>query len=105
MNSNIQLGNNPSEPSKIPLPLKILLDFISLGFLSLLIGILTGLLGSYVFKKMRFLTHSAIKETLIIFCSGYVAYAIGELAGQSGIICLLTAGVIMAHYGWYNLSP
>lgn len=87
------------------MPLKILMDFISLGFLSLLIGIVTGLVGSYIFRKMRFLTHSAIKETLLVFCYGYVAYGIGELAGQSGIICLLTTGVILAHYGWYNLSP
>ena len=98
------VGNDPS-PSSIPLPLKILLDFISLGFLSLLIGIVTGLIGSYIFRKMRFLTHSAIKETLLVFCYGYLAYAVGELAGQSGIICLLTTGVILAHYGWYNLSP
>jgi sodium/hydrogen exchanger-like protein 6/7 len=24
---------------------------------------------------------------------------------MSGIIALLTSGIIMAHYGWYNLSP
>jgi len=81
------------------------LDFVALGVLSLLIGIITGLVGSYVFKRMRFLTHSAIKEALLIFCFGYIAYSAGELAKQSGIICLLTTGVVMAHYGWYNLSP
>ena len=101
------LGNDPapSGGSTIPLPIKILLDFVILGISSLLIGITTGLVGSYIFKRMRFLTHSAIKETLLIFCFGYLAYSAGELAGQSGIICLLTTGVIVAHYGWYNLSP
>jgi NhaP-type Na+/H+ or K+/H+ antiporter len=54
---------------------------------------------------MRFLTVSSIKETLLIFSFGYLAYALGEIAGMSGIISLLTSGVIMAHYGWYNLSP
>lgn len=54
---------------------------------------------------MRFLAHSAIKETLLIFCFGYFAYSIGELLSMSGIICLLTTGVVIAHYGWYNLSP
>jgi NhaP-type Na+/H+ or K+/H+ antiporter len=100
------LGNDPSpSASSIPLPIKILMDFALLGILSLGIGISVGLIISYIFKRMRFLTHSAIKETLLVFCSGYLAYAIGELAGQSGIICLLTTGVIIAHYGWYNLSP
>lgn len=54
---------------------------------------------------MRFLTVSAVKETLLIFSFGYMAYAIGELAHMSGIISLLTSGVVMAHYAWYNLSP
>ena len=96
------LGNDPAGGGGIPLPIKILLDFVTLGVCSLLIGITTGLVGSYIFKRMRFLTHSAIKEALLIFCFGYLAYSAGELAGQSGIICLLTTGVVMAHYGWYN---
>jgi NhaP-type Na+/H+ or K+/H+ antiporter len=51
------------------------------------------------------LTHSAIKEVLLVFCFGYLAYGLGEIAKMSGIICLLTTGVIFAHYGWFNLSP
>ena len=58
-----------------------------------------------MFKKMRFLTVSSIKETLLVFCSGYMAYALSEMLGMSGIISLLTSGIVMAHYGWYNLSP
>jgi len=76
-----------------------------LGLGSLSIGLLTGLVASYIFKKMRFLTVSAIKEVLLTFCFGYVSYALGEMAHMSGIICLLTQGVIFAHYGWFNLSP
>jgi len=76
-----------------------------LGLGSLGIGLLLGLIGSYTFKRMRFLTVSCIKETLLIFCFGYLSYAVGEVAGMSGIICLLTTGVVFAHYGWFNLSP
>ena len=64
-----------------------------------------GLVGSFIFKKMRFLTVSAIKEVLLTFCFGYLAYGFGEMAHMSGIICLLTAGIVFAHYGWFNLSP
>jgi NhaP-type Na+/H+ or K+/H+ antiporter len=80
-------------------------NFVTLGTGSIGIGILYGLVASYFLKKMRFLTVSSIKETLMIFCFGYLAYSTGELAHMSGIISLLTSGVIMAHYGWYNLSP
>jgi NhaP-type Na+/H+ or K+/H+ antiporter len=53
---------------------------------------------------MRFVTVSAVKETLLIFCFGYLAYATGEAFSMSGIIALLTSGVVMAHYAWYSLS-
>ncbi|CDW88691.1 sodium hydrogen exchanger [Stylonychia lemnae] len=86
-------------------PFKIIGNFLLLGFASVAIGLVFGLLGSYIFKRMRFLTVSAVKETLLIFCFGYMAYATGELAHMSGIISLLTSGVVMAHYAWYNLSP
>ena len=80
-------------------------DFVILGLGSIGIGLLLGLIGSYFLKKFRFLTVSAIKETLVIFSMGYLSYSVGELVHVSGIISLLTTGVIMAHYGWYNLSP
>lgn len=91
------------------------MQFVILFLGSLGIGLVFGLLGSYVFKKMRFLTVSAIKEVLLTFCFGYLAYGVGEIAHMSGIICLLTTGmalqsinrigVVFAHYGWFNLSP
>lgn len=86
-------------------PFKILGNFLLLGVASLGIGLVFGLIGSYIFKRMRFLTISAVKETLLIFCVGYMAYATGEIAHMSGIIALLTSGVVMAHYAWYSLSP
>ena len=86
-------------------PFEILGSFLLLGVASIAIGLAYGLLGSYCLKKMRFISVSSIKETLVIFCFGYLAYSTGELAHMSGIIALLTSGIIMAHYGWYNLSP
>jgi len=54
---------------------------------------------------MRFLTHSPIHETLLVFAFGYLGYMISEIYELSGIITLLTSGILMAHYAWYNLSP
>jgi NhaP-type Na+/H+ or K+/H+ antiporter len=46
-----------------------------------------------------------VKESLLIFSFGYLAYGTGEVFHQSGIISMLTSGVVMAHYAWYSLSP
>lgn len=86
-------------------PLAIVGNFFALFLGSLGIGIAYGILASYLLKKFRFVTVSSIKETLMIFCFGYMSYATGELSHMSGIVSLLTSGIIMAHYGWYNLSP
>lgn len=84
---------------------EIMGDFLLLAVLSVSIGIIFGMFASWMLKKMRFLTVSAIKETLFVFSIGYLSYAIGELFHVSGIICLLTCGIVLAHYGWFNLSP
>lgn len=41
----------------------------------------------------------------MIFCFGYLSYVTSEVTEQSGIITLLTCGIVMAHYTWFNLSP
>ncbi len=93
------------EPFTAATPFLIIWNFILLGVASIAIGIVYGLIASYLFRRMRFITVSAIKETLVIFCFGYLAYATAEIAHFSGIIAQLTSGVVMAHYGWYSLSP
>ena len=83
----------------------IALDFLLLGVASALIGLVFGLLQSYLMKKARSLTRNPVVECAIIFAFAYIAYVAAELLHQSGIITLLVAGMTMAHYGWYNLSP
>ena len=71
----------------------------------MLIGLLAGIFSSVLFKHGRFLTHSAITETLLIVIIAFISYFISEASAQSGIITLLTCGITMAHYTWFNLSP
>ena len=85
-------------------PFEIFGDFCILGAGSIAIGLVYGLIASIMFKKMRSLTLSSAVECLIIFCIAYMAYVTAELAAMSGIIALLTSGVVMAHYAWYSLS-
>ena len=86
-------------------PFSIISNFFSLGFQSILIGVVFGLLSSFIFKHCRFMTVSAVVETSLVFCFAYISYALSELLADSGIITLLTCGIIMAHYTWFNLSP
>ena len=83
----------------------ITLDFILLGLISTIIGLLFGLSQSYLMKKARSLTRSTVAELCIIFATAYISYVVAEILHYSGIITLLTSGITMAHYGWYNLSP
>mmetsp|Transcript_64353 Transcript_64353/g.89033 ORF Transcript_64353/g.89033 Transcript_64353/m.89033 type:complete len:166 (+) Transcript_64353:788-1285(+) len=64
-----------------------------------------GFITSLVFKYARFLTVNAITETFLIFCFSLCTYYLGDLCHVSGIIALLSCGIVQAHYTWYNLSP
>lgn len=86
-------------------PFKILKNFASLGLNSFLIGIFFALLSSLILKNIRIFSKNPVSESMLIFCFGYLSYVISEVTKFSGIISLLTAGIVMAHYTWYNLSP
>ena len=83
----------------------IVFDFIKLSVFSLLIGMFFGFASSLMLKYLRMLTRDAIVECIVMFSFGYLAYVAAETCKQSGIISLLTTGVIMGQYTWYNLSP
>lgn len=81
-----------------------------LGVVSILIGIIVGVITSLIFKHLRFLTVSAITETFLLFSLALSCYFLSELTviggiQMSGMISLLVCGIIQAHYAWYNLSP
>jgi NhaP-type Na+/H+ or K+/H+ antiporter len=88
----------------------VLGKFIILGVVSLSIGAVIGMLTSFSFKWAPFLKVNAVIETFIIFASSLASYFISssiKIAGleMSGIISLLTCGIVQSHYTYYNLSP
>lgn len=86
-------------------PLNILMNFTALGFWSLCMGIVFALWSAWLLRKYRAFSKNPTNEIMIIFCFGYIAYILSEVSGNSGIITLLTCGIVMSHYTWYNLSP
>ena len=99
----IYSGSNSTFTSSTPFV--ILGSFLELSSLSLLIGVLVGVISALAYNKFRLLTSSTIVECNIIFCFGYLSYCTSELMSCSGIISLLTCGVVMSRYTWHNLSP
>mmetsp|Transcript_97734 Transcript_97734/g.134454 ORF Transcript_97734/g.134454 Transcript_97734/m.134454 type:complete len:254 (+) Transcript_97734:181-942(+) len=103
-NTVVQFTKKDTEFTAMSVP-EVAVEFIDLGFYSIMIGFLLGCMVSYLFKKARSLTKSPVVECALIFCVAYIAYVSAELLHFSGIISLLTVGVTVAHYGWYSLSP
>lgn len=78
---------------------------MKLCILSVLIGVTTGFIITYLLKNFRSISHSAIHETFLLIACAMLTYFISELLHQSGITSLVSCALVFAHYSWYNLSP
>lgn len=79
-------------------------SFLLTAFGSVFFGVVMGVLGAIITKYWRFISHSPVIETALVFNFGFVAYLIAELLEISGVISILVAGICMSHYLYYNLS-
>lgn len=89
---------------------EIIGQFMMLGFVSLTVGVIFGLLSSYLFKICGFLRGNPITETFVLFSFSLGSYfTSGSIVitgvEMSGIISLLTCGIVQSHYAYYNMSP
>lgn len=80
-------------------------SFLQLCLFSILVGMVGGFLITYILKKVRSVSHSAVHETFFLIVMAMFVYFSSEVLGQSGITSLVTCALIEAHYTWYNLSP
>lgn len=78
----------------------ILKRFFDDFFISVLIGLIHGILAALSLKHFRFLRESYINEILIIFFFAYSSFAITEAIHYSGVLSLLVAGIITGDYAW-----
>lgn len=72
--------------------------------MSIVVGLVFGVIGCLMFKHMRFLSESPSSEILITFLLAYSTYLISDLWKKSGVISLLMAGIVLSHYSWHSLS-
>lgn len=79
-------------------------DYCVLFLLSLLVGVLFGMLCSYILKKYRVLSSNAVNECTILFSFAYLSYVAAEMMACSGIISLLMCSVMHKEFSFENLS-
>ena len=88
-------------PSEIPAALA---QFFMVSILSVLVGVLLGLVASYMYKHTQLADFPNL-ETSLLFCFCYLCYATAEALELSGIMALFFNGIVLSHYNSYNLSP
>ena len=70
---------------------------------SLTVGILTGLICSYLCKNTDIKKYPEY-EISILFLFAYGSYSFSEALSLSGIMSLFFCGIVLSHYNSYNLS-
>lgn len=82
---------------------KIFLSFTTMAVLSILVGVILGMLTSFIYKNTAIGNFANLESTLLfLFC--YLCYAMAESLGLSGIMSLFFNGIVLSHYNSYNLS-
>ncbi|KAG9393450.1 Na /H exchanger [Carpediemonas membranifera] len=88
-------------------PLSILLlplQFAWINVGSIALGIICGLVTAMMFKLLELQFHRTL-EIVLLLAASYMAYFISEAFHLSGIMTILSVGVIAQHYTSYSLSP
>ncbi len=81
----------------------ILAGFVTVTILSVLVGLIMGLMQSYVYKHSNISDYKKIEMALLfLFC--YCNYSVAQVLSLSGIMALFINGIVVSHYNSFNLS-
>ncbi len=83
--------------------LKILWTFLYTVVISIFIGGFIALLCTWMFRTFRFMCNP-VTEVVVIYLFGILSYLVSEVLDMSGVLTVLVAGVMMAHFNFYNIS-
>lgn len=78
-------------------------DFFKIFFMSVVYGVLAGVLSALAFKLLR-LNGFLIWEFTGVLLFAYLAYIISDISGFSGLISIFFCGITMSDYTWMNFS-
>ncbi|KAK1428217.1 hypothetical protein QVD17_17046 [Tagetes erecta] len=84
--------------------LKFAGNFLSLFVLSTFLGVLVGLLCSFIIRTLYFGRDSTDREVSLMILMAYLSYVLAEVFGLSGILTVFFCGIVMSHYAWHNVT-
>lgn len=84
--------------------ISMFLNFLFIFFGSIIFGLIIGIIVSLMLKYIQFDNDQFIELSFFFFFS-YIPYILSEAIGLSGILSILTTGMVMGHYAKYSLSP
>ncbi|XP_006352635.1 sodium/hydrogen exchanger 4 [Solanum tuberosum] len=82
----------------------VFLDFLYLFSTSTCLGVVAGLITSYILKGLYFGRHSTVREISLMLLMAYLSYMLAELWSLSGILTVFFSGILMSHYAWHNVT-
>jgi NhaP-type Na+/H+ or K+/H+ antiporter len=80
------------------------INFLYIWAVSVGIGLILGVIGSFILKKFTALTENAIAQCSTLFLIACVGYYLGDLLGASGVASLIVSAVVYKNFAWYNMS-
>jgi NhaP-type Na+/H+ or K+/H+ antiporter len=80
------------------------INFAFLSLISIVIGVMFGLLASFVLKRFPVNNANPAREILFLILSAYLSYVISEVMEFSGIMTLFCCGMTMGYIAFYNMS-
>ena len=83
----------------------VLVNFFRLALLSLLLGIMLGLITAFILKTSFWQKHSTDREVSLLAALGFMSYLAAESLGLSGVFAVFFCGLTQSHYAWHSLSP
>lgn len=82
----------------------LILSFLYITSVSVLLGLAIAVVTALSYKHLS-LFESSIIETAVFYCTAYLGYLIAEAHHLSGIMTILTIGIIYGRYVRPSLSP
>ncbi|XP_060600352.1 Na(+)/H(+) exchanger protein 7-like isoform X2 [Ruditapes philippinarum] len=75
--------------------------FFVVVIFGVLIGVVCGMMSSFITK---FTNSVKVVEPLIVFGFAYMSYVLSDMFEFSGIISIITCGIVQAHYTFHNVT-
>lgn len=79
-------------------------QFCGITIASIALGFAVSLLCALILKTIDSNSEFCKFELAFVLLSAYIAYAMADIMGLSGIMALFFCGVCNSHYGYYNTS-